>query len=175
MAEGMLCHVAVPGREIAGTLRLPRHSVSYEGKVRVNRDGRLKTLNVEVAHRDDKFVYVSKGLLPHEHVIVSPLSVPLENSLLLEHPMKDRGIDPLPAKADGIANKKKPASHRAKEGRMKSLLHAFARNTVFANIAIVLILATGWLASDLMTVEGHAGRGFGRNYRGNNISWRIFP
>jgi multidrug efflux pump subunit AcrB len=36
---------------------------------------------------------------------------------------------------------------------VNALLRAFARNTVFANIAIVLMLAVGWLAADLMPVE----------------------
>jgi len=50
--------------------------------VYVEKDGRLKTLQVEVARLQGDDAFISRGIAPGTRVIVTRLVDPLENSLL---------------------------------------------------------------------------------------------
>ena len=82
LVEGMFCAVEIPGRTLAGVFRLPRQAVSFENRIYVANDGRLKTLPVEVVRQEGGFVYVSSGLEDGALVVTTRLVDPLENTLL---------------------------------------------------------------------------------------------
>lgn len=82
LVEGMFCTVSIPGKMLEKVVTLPRWAVTFENTVYVAREGRLKTLSVEVARTQGENAYISKGIPPGEAVIVTRLVDPLENSLL---------------------------------------------------------------------------------------------
>ncbi len=82
LVEGMFCRVDIPGRTLTHVVRLPRWAVSYEGKVFVVRDKRLKTIRVKVDHTDGDYSFVSGGITSGDIVITTRLIDPLENSLV---------------------------------------------------------------------------------------------
>lgn len=82
LVEGMFCSVEIPGRDLAGVFRLPRQAVTFENTVYLARNGRLKTVDVEVARVEGDFAYVSRGLEDGALVVTTRLVDPLENSLL---------------------------------------------------------------------------------------------
>jgi RND family efflux transporter MFP subunit len=82
IVAGMFCRVSIPGETLERVFRLPRQAVSFDNTVHLVVDGRLKSVTVSLASADDRFALVSGGLNPRDHVIVSPLADPLENSLV---------------------------------------------------------------------------------------------
>lgn len=82
LVEGMFCLVDIPGRVLKNVIRLPRWVVSFENKVFVARNRRLKTVPVEVARIEGEQAYISAGLNPGDIIITTRLIDPLENSLL---------------------------------------------------------------------------------------------
>ncbi len=82
LVEGMFCSVIIPGKTMHGIYRLPRWAVSFRNTVYISNDHRLKTKSVEVARIQSDEVFVKKGLVKGDNVIVTRLVDPLENSLL---------------------------------------------------------------------------------------------
>ncbi len=82
LTAGMFCKVTIPGRTMVDVFALPRWAVSFENTVYTAVDKRLHTVPVEVARREDKVVYVKKGLQPGDLVLTTRLDNPLENTLL---------------------------------------------------------------------------------------------
>lgn len=82
LVEGMFCAVEIPGRVMEKVYKLPRWAVSFDGKVYLNVDGRLKTADVTVARIDGTQAYISNGLADGDQVIVTRLVAPLEEALL---------------------------------------------------------------------------------------------
>ncbi|VFQ43592.1 efflux RND transporter periplasmic adaptor subunit [Desulfoluna butyratoxydans] len=82
ITEGMFCRVAIPGKSLDHLIPLPSHAVTSSGAVRIDNNGRLKTVSVETAYTHDGFTYVSAGLDEGTRVITSRLASPLENALL---------------------------------------------------------------------------------------------
>ncbi|WP_300667017.1 efflux RND transporter periplasmic adaptor subunit [Desulfoluna sp.] len=82
VTEGMFCKASIPGRTFDNLIPLPSHAVSYDGKVYVAEDGRLKTVQVDTPYTHEGFTYVSSGLAPGAMVITSRLTSPLEGALL---------------------------------------------------------------------------------------------
>lgn len=82
LVEGMFCQVDIPGRVLSGVYRVPRWAVSYDGKLFIARDQRLKTVNVTVARIQGEVALLSGGINPGDQVIVTRLVEPLENALL---------------------------------------------------------------------------------------------
>lgn len=82
LVEGMFCQVDIPGRVLRGIYRVPRWAVSYDQKVFVVRDQRLKTVAVTVARIQGEEALISGGINPGDQVIVTRLVAPLENALL---------------------------------------------------------------------------------------------
>ena len=80
IVEGMFCQVQIPGKELQNIVKLPRYAVQYDHTVRVVAKNRLKTVPVNVAWVDEEFSYISAGLNDVEHVIITRLSNPLENT-----------------------------------------------------------------------------------------------
>lgn len=84
LVQGMFCSVSIPGKTMKNVIRLPRRAVTFDSTVYVERDGRLKTLQVEVARLQGDDAFISRGITPGTGVIVTRLVDPLENSLLEE-------------------------------------------------------------------------------------------
>ncbi len=84
LVQGMFCRVSIPGKTMKNVIRLPRRAVTFENTVYVEKDGRLKTLQVEVARLQGDDAFISKGITPGTRVIITRLVDPLENSLLEE-------------------------------------------------------------------------------------------
>ncbi|MBT3379973.1 MAG: efflux RND transporter periplasmic adaptor subunit [Lentisphaerae bacterium] len=82
LVAGMYCSVEIPGREMANVIRLPRWAVSFRNTVFVVKDGRLKTVPVEVARRTGDHAFVTSGLQAGDAVIVTRLVNPLEGTKL---------------------------------------------------------------------------------------------
>lgn len=82
LVEGMFCQVDIPGRVLRGVYRVPRWAVSYDQKLFVVRDQRLKTVAVTVARIQGEEALLSGGINPGDQVIVTRLVAPLENALL---------------------------------------------------------------------------------------------
>jgi multidrug efflux system membrane fusion protein len=83
LVEGMFCRVEIPGRMLERVVPLPHWAVSYTNTVFIaGPDSRLRTVPVEVAHKQGDFAYVSEGIAPGDSVIVTRLIDPLENTLL---------------------------------------------------------------------------------------------
>ncbi|OQY03267.1 MAG: hypothetical protein B6I22_11995 [Desulfobacteraceae bacterium 4572_123] len=69
LVQGMFCSVSIPGKTMKNAIRLPRRAVTFENTVYVERDGRLKTLQVEVARLQGDYAFISKGIEPGTRVI----------------------------------------------------------------------------------------------------------
>jgi len=82
LVEGMFCTVSIPGRTLTDIARLPRWSVSFDHKVFLAVDQRLKTVPVEVVHHEGEEVLVAGGLAAGDLVVTTRLVDPLENTLL---------------------------------------------------------------------------------------------
>lgn len=82
VVEGMFCHVEIPGKPINNIVKVPREAVHYRNTAYLAMDSRLKTTSVKVKWSDDDFFYISKGFRPHDLIIISRLSEPVENSLV---------------------------------------------------------------------------------------------
>lgn len=93
LVAGMFCRVEIPGKQVAGAVRLPTASVSYKNVgsnervvyvARPTEEGgyRLASRDVRVSHSSDDWTYVAEGLEAGEIVVTSRLVNPLENSRL---------------------------------------------------------------------------------------------
>ena len=82
LVEGMFCSVKIPGRMLSNVIRLPRWAVSFDNTVYLATDHRLKTVPVEVARIEGEETFVSAGINPGDHVIITRLVDPLENALV---------------------------------------------------------------------------------------------
>ncbi|WP_448382606.1 efflux RND transporter periplasmic adaptor subunit [Desulfosoma sp.] len=82
LVEGMFCAVEILGRTLEQVVRLPQWAVTYDNKVYLAVERRLKTVPVEVARLQGEEAFISKGLHPGDVVIVTRLVNPLENMLL---------------------------------------------------------------------------------------------
>ena len=82
LVEGMFCSVKIPGRTMNNVFRLPRQAVSFENRVNLAINNRLKTVPVNVARIEGENAYVYEGLKPGDMVVTTRLSDPLENALL---------------------------------------------------------------------------------------------
>jgi len=71
LTAGMFCHLEIPGRTARSVYVIPREAVDSRGNVLVVREGRLHTVPVEVARKQDNVALISGGLEPGEHVIIS--------------------------------------------------------------------------------------------------------
>ncbi|HEO72092.1 MAG TPA: HlyD family efflux transporter periplasmic adaptor subunit [Candidatus Hydrogenedentes bacterium] len=87
LVEGMFCEVAIPGQTMEGVFRLPRWAVTFEDEAFVAVDDdqgrpRLEKRSVVVARRQGEEVFVSDGLRPGDHVLVTRLANPVPGLLL---------------------------------------------------------------------------------------------
>jgi RND family efflux transporter MFP subunit len=71
LTDGMFCEVEVPGRMAEDVYVVPREAVDSQGNLLVVRDGKLKTVAVEIARKQDKVALIRSGLEPGETVIIS--------------------------------------------------------------------------------------------------------
>ncbi len=95
LVEGMFCLVEIPGKVMPAVMALPRWAVSFENTVFVARDGRLKTVPVQVTRIQGDTAYVADGLAAGDRVIVTRLVDPLENALLKISPGEDQDTLPV--------------------------------------------------------------------------------
>lgn len=82
LVSGMFCKLEIPGKTLKQVYQLPRWSVTYENTVYVAKDNRLKTVPVVVEKLAPEIAIISKGISPHDIVIVTRLTDPIENALL---------------------------------------------------------------------------------------------
>ena len=82
LVEGMFCRVSIPGKLLTDVYRIPAEAVSFENRVYLADQSRLKTVQVKVARTQDGFAYITEGLQPGDQVITTRLVDPLENALL---------------------------------------------------------------------------------------------
>lgn len=82
LVDGMFCAVDIPGRTLRQVVRLPQWAVTYDSKVYVAVENRLKTVPVRVARLQGEEALVSEGIHAGDRVIVTRLVNPLENMLL---------------------------------------------------------------------------------------------
>jgi RND family efflux transporter MFP subunit len=82
LVAGMFCMVEIPGKTLKQVYQLPRWAVTYENTVYAAKDNRLKTVPVIVEKLEPETAIISKGITPHDVVIVTRLTDPIENALL---------------------------------------------------------------------------------------------
>lgn len=82
LVEGMFCTVEIPGNLLADVVKLPRWAVSFQNTVYISDKNRLKTVSVKVARIEGNFAFVAEGIENGDHVIITRLVDPLENTLL---------------------------------------------------------------------------------------------
>ncbi len=82
LVNGMFCTVKIPGRTVENVYRVPDGLVSHEGTVYMAIDGRLKTVSVEVVHKEDDEVLIRGQFEDDALLITTRLTNPLENILL---------------------------------------------------------------------------------------------
>lgn len=82
LVEGMFCMVRIPGQTLKDVFVLPRWAVNFNNTVYTSVDGRLKTVEVEVARIEGEKAFISSGLNPGDVVITTRLIDPLENTLI---------------------------------------------------------------------------------------------
>ncbi len=82
IVDGMFCQVVIPGRILKDVIRVPEHAVSFDGKVKLSANSRLKTVPVDVVWKEGGYSLISAGLSTGDTVITTRLSSPLENRLL---------------------------------------------------------------------------------------------
>ncbi|ETR67859.1 MAG: RND family efflux transporter MFP subunit, partial [Candidatus Magnetoglobus multicellularis str. Araruama] len=82
LVAGMFCKVDIPGKTLKQVYQLPRWAVTYENTVYAAKDNRLKTVPVVVEKIAPEIAIISKGISPHDVIIVTRLTDPIENALL---------------------------------------------------------------------------------------------
>ena len=82
LVAGMFCMVEIPGKTLRQVYQLPRWAVTYENTVYAAKDNRLTTAPVIVERLEPETAIISKGITPHDVVIVTRLTDPIENALL---------------------------------------------------------------------------------------------
>ncbi len=82
LVEGMFCSVEIPGKTLRRVVRLPRWAVTFDNKVYLSVNRRLKTVPVRVARFQGDEAFIEKGIQEGDLVVVTRLASPLENLLL---------------------------------------------------------------------------------------------
>ncbi|MBC7359903.1 MAG: efflux RND transporter periplasmic adaptor subunit [Desulfacinum sp.] len=82
LVAGMFCSVDIPGKTLERVVRIPRWAVTFDNKVYLVVDNRLRTVDVEVARVQGDEAFLSGGIAEGDRVIVTRLANPLENTLL---------------------------------------------------------------------------------------------
>jgi RND family efflux transporter MFP subunit len=82
LVAGMFCMVEIPGKTLKQVYQLPRWAVTYENTVYTAQDNRLKTVPVTVEKLEPEIAIISKGITPHDVVIITRLTDPIEHALL---------------------------------------------------------------------------------------------
>lgn len=83
LVSGMFCSVEISGKTLENVYQVPRWAVTYENTVYISQDNRLKTVNVDLLYTDGENAYIAGGINEGDLLIITRLSEPLENSLLL--------------------------------------------------------------------------------------------
>jgi RND family efflux transporter MFP subunit len=78
LTAGMFCEVRIQGKTLSNVFVLPRVAVTFDGKVYISDQSRLKTVPVEVVRSQKDQVMVRGGLQPGDQVVVTRLVAPLE-------------------------------------------------------------------------------------------------
>ncbi|MDF3127776.1 HlyD family efflux transporter periplasmic adaptor subunit [Kiritimatiellaeota bacterium B1221] len=84
LTEGMFCQVSIPGKELKNVFKLPRTAVTFDNQCYVEKDGKLKTVQVTIARSQGDDVYISDGIASGDRVITTRLVAPLEGIKLVE-------------------------------------------------------------------------------------------
>ncbi|MBU2548724.1 MAG: HlyD family efflux transporter periplasmic adaptor subunit [Proteobacteria bacterium] len=82
LVQGMFCQVEIPGRMMAGVVRIPRSALAPDQTVYVAENGRLKTRPVKTLKAVGTDMLIEHGLQPNELVITTRLIEPMENAKL---------------------------------------------------------------------------------------------
>jgi RND family efflux transporter MFP subunit len=82
LVSGMFCKVEIPGKTLKQVYQLPRWAVTYENTVYAAKDNRLTTVPVIVEKLAPEIAIISKGIAPHDVIIITRLTDPIENALL---------------------------------------------------------------------------------------------
>jgi len=84
LTDGMFCQVFIPGKELTHVVALPRSAVTFDNKCYISVDGKLQTVDVDVARSEGDQVFIASGIHPGDQVIVTRLVAPLEGIIIVE-------------------------------------------------------------------------------------------
>jgi RND family efflux transporter MFP subunit len=73
LMPGMFVSVQIEGDPLADAIRIPRFALRAEDKVWVDREGKLRVVEVSVARTDRQYAYVTEGLVDGDRVITSQM------------------------------------------------------------------------------------------------------
>jgi RND family efflux transporter MFP subunit len=79
---GSYVEVQITGKPLENAVRLPREYLRKDDTAWVMKDNALQVRELDIVFTDDKFVYVSQGLLEGESIVVTNLSTVREGSPL---------------------------------------------------------------------------------------------
>jgi multidrug efflux pump subunit AcrA (membrane-fusion protein) len=82
LVNGMFCNVKIPGRTAEDVYRVPDGLVSHENVIYMAINGRLRSVPVEVVHRDGDEILIRGEFEPGALLVTTRLTNPLENILL---------------------------------------------------------------------------------------------
>ncbi len=106
LAVGLFVSAQIEGREIAGVISLPGRVLRGQDEVVVVDDqGRLRSRKVKLLQRGDGNIVVSRGIVPGERVVTSPLPVSADGLLV--------NVEITPSAEPSAADAEVPPSNRA--------------------------------------------------------------
>jgi Leucine-rich repeat (LRR) protein len=82
VVDGMFCRVFFKGKSVPDVVKMPVAALNADNTIYLARNNRLKTLTVTQIMADGDEVYISGNFEPRDQIIITPLSQPIENTLL---------------------------------------------------------------------------------------------
>ncbi|MCP4721301.1 MAG: hypothetical protein GY860_17745, partial [Desulfobacteraceae bacterium] len=80
--DGMFCKVSIKGKPVQDAVRIPGSALNPDNTVYLARNNRLTTLPVVQIMEEGDNLFISGNFEPLDQIITTPLSDPIENSLL---------------------------------------------------------------------------------------------
>ncbi len=80
--DGMFCKVSIVGKSVPDAVKIPGSALNSDNTIYLARNNRLTTLPVVQIMEEGDDLYISGDFEPLDHIITTPLSHPIENTLL---------------------------------------------------------------------------------------------
>lgn len=78
LLPGTFVDVAIKGKTLKNSYKIPRDAVHNFDEVWVVREGELKIIKLNILRSDTDFIYVNNGLVGDEYIVITPLDVVMD-------------------------------------------------------------------------------------------------